>query len=65
MRKRTPRLVSVVFRVDRALLDSVKQLTAKTRVSQSDYLREAVEDVLAKHRSAVKATTTCTTRRRL
>lgn len=47
--KNGPRLVSVVFRVPKSKLDAVKALSNATRVRQSEYLREAISDVLVKH----------------
>jgi predicted DNA-binding protein len=44
-----PRLTSVVFRLTRQKLFELKQLSRVTRVRQSEYLREAIEDVLSKH----------------
>ncbi|MFN0062581.1 MAG: ribbon-helix-helix domain-containing protein [Myxococcaceae bacterium] len=45
----TPRLTSVVFRLTRAKLDALKALSRATRVRQSEYLREAIADLLAKY----------------
>lgn len=42
-------LVSLVFRIPKNALDMLKGLSAKTRVRQSEYLREAIEDLLAKY----------------
>jgi hypothetical protein len=44
-----PRLVSVVFRVSRLKLDLIKGLSRTTRVRQSEYLREAISDLLEKY----------------
>jgi hypothetical protein len=44
-----PRLTSVVFRLTRLKLAALKQLSRDTRVRQSEYLREAIEDVLQKY----------------
>jgi len=46
-----PRLTSVVFRLDREKLDSLRALSRSTRIRQSEYLREAIDDVLIKHQS--------------
>lgn len=49
-RKKTPRgLSSLVLRVPRWKLEAVKALSRETRVKQSEYLREAIEDLLRKH----------------
>ena len=42
-------LKSVVFRLKRERLDAVKELSRQTRVTQSELLRMAIEDVLRKH----------------
>jgi predicted DNA-binding protein len=42
-------LVSLVFRISKHALDTLKGLSAKTRVRQSEYLREAIEDLLHKY----------------
>lgn len=42
-------LLSVVPRMPRWQMDAIKQLAKETRVHQSHYLREAIEDVLRKH----------------
>ncbi len=34
--------------------ERLRQLSAKTRISQAAYFREAVEDLLKKHASALK-----------
>jgi len=43
------RLASVVFRLNREKLDSLKTLSRSTRIRQSEYLREAIADVLCKY----------------
>jgi hypothetical protein len=43
------RLTSVVFRLDRDKLDALKDLSRSTRIRQSEYLREAISDLLAKY----------------
>ena len=45
----TPRLTSVVFRLNRDRLDSLKELSKSTRIRQSEYLREAISDLLEKY----------------
>ena len=45
----SPLLVSLVFRIPRSALQTLKGLSARTRVRQSEYLREAIEDLLAKY----------------
>lgn len=42
-------LLSIVPRMPRWQMDAIKQLAKETRVHQSHYLREAIEDVLRKH----------------
>ena len=44
-----PRLTSVVFRLNREKLDSLKELSRSTRIRQSEYLREAISDLLSKY----------------
>jgi predicted DNA-binding protein len=43
------RLVSLVFRIPKPRLEALKGLSNKTRVRQSEYLREAIEDLLQKY----------------
>lgn len=45
----TARLTSVVFRLSRERLDSLKELSKATRIRQSEYLREAISDLLEKY----------------
>ena len=42
-------LTSVVFRLQRDRLDSLKDLSKQTRIRQSEYLREAISDLLEKY----------------
>jgi predicted DNA-binding protein len=44
-----PRLTSVVFRLNREKLDQLKDLSRSTRVRQSEYLREAISDLIEKY----------------
>lgn len=44
-----PRLTSVVFRLNRDRLDMLKDLSRETRIRQSEYLREAIGDLLEKY----------------
>ena len=44
-----PRLTSVVFRLNRDRLESLKELSKATRIRQSEYLREAISDLLEKY----------------
>ncbi|MBM7117179.1 ribbon-helix-helix domain-containing protein [[Archangium] primigenium] len=44
-----PRLTSVVFRLNREKLDALKELSRSTRIRQSEYLREAITDLLTKY----------------
>ncbi|MCL2625620.1 MAG: ribbon-helix-helix domain-containing protein [Cystobacterineae bacterium] len=43
------RLLSVVFRLNDVKLRSLKQLAQRTRIRQSEYLREAIADLLSKY----------------
>jgi predicted DNA-binding protein len=43
------RLTSVVFRLNRDRLDLLKELSRDTRIRQSEYLREAITDLLEKY----------------
>jgi hypothetical protein len=45
----SPRLTSLVFRVNRDRLDALKDLSRETRIRQSEYLREAITDLLEKY----------------
>lgn len=49
----SPRLTSVVFRLTRDRLEALKTLSRATRIRQSEYLREAIADVLSKHGAPV------------
>ncbi|MBX7097358.1 MAG: ribbon-helix-helix domain-containing protein [Myxococcaceae bacterium] len=44
-----PRLTSVVFRLNKDRLETLKELSKETRIRQSEYLREAIHDVLEKY----------------
>jgi hypothetical protein len=44
-----PRLEPMLIRLPPALAAELRNLAKKTRVRQSDYLREAVADLLAKY----------------
>lgn len=43
------RLTSVVFRLNRDRLEQLKDLSKETRIRQSEYLREAISDLLEKY----------------
>ena len=43
------RLTSVVFRLNRDRLEMLKDLSKETRIRQSEYLREAISDLLEKY----------------
>ena len=43
------RLTSVVFRLQRQKLEALKDLSRATRIRQSEYLREAISDLLEKY----------------
>lgn len=47
----TTKLASLVFRLNQSKLQSLKDLTRATRVRQSEYLREAITDLLEKYES--------------
>lgn len=49
----SPRLTSVVFRLNRDRLDRLKELSKETRIRQSEYLREAITDLLGKYEDEV------------
>lgn len=51
----TPRLTSVVFRLQRDRLDALKALSRTTRIRQSEYLREAIGDLLAKYEAQLES----------
>jgi predicted DNA-binding protein len=42
-----------VFRLTRDRLEALKTLSRATRIRQSEYLREAIADVLSKHGAPV------------
>jgi predicted DNA-binding protein len=42
-------LTSVVFRLQRDRLETLKDLSRQTRIRQSEYLREAISDLLEKY----------------
>ncbi len=44
-----PRLEPMLIRLPRDLADRLRRLARVTRIRQSDYLREAVSDLLAKY----------------
>jgi predicted DNA-binding protein len=44
-----PRLQSIVFRLTRDKLEALKDLSRSTRIRQSEYLREAITDLLGKY----------------
>jgi Ribbon-helix-helix domain len=46
------RLEPMLIRLPPPLADQLRQLARATRIRQSDYLREAVADLLAKYRGA-------------
>jgi hypothetical protein len=48
----TTRLEPMLIRLPPALASELRNLARRTRVRQSDYLREAVADLLAKYSSA-------------
>lgn len=50
----TPRLTSVVFRLQREKLLALKDLSRSTRIRQSEYLREAIDDLLEKYTDSIE-----------
>lgn len=48
------RLTSVVFRLNRDRLESLKELSKSTRIRQSEYLREAISDLLEKYEENIE-----------
>lgn len=47
------RLTSVVFRLNRDRLELLKELSKETRIRQSEYLREAISDLLEKYQDRI------------
>ncbi len=45
----TTQLTSIVFRLSRERLEMLKGLSRTTRIRQSEYLREAIGDLLGKY----------------
>lgn len=45
-------LRSVIFRLQRTKLGKLKRLSQRTRIRQSEYLREAIDDLLEKYARA-------------
>ncbi|MGO8969201.1 MAG: ribbon-helix-helix domain-containing protein [Myxococcaceae bacterium] len=43
------RLTSVVFRLTKERLEALKALSRTSRIRQSEYLREAIADLLSKY----------------
>ena len=43
------RLTSVVFRLTKERLEALKALSRTSRIRQSEYLREAISDLLTKY----------------
>lgn len=43
------RLTSMVFRLQKDRLEALKELSRSTRIRQSEYLREAIADLLQKY----------------
>jgi predicted DNA-binding protein len=48
------RLTSIVFRLNRDRLDALKDLSKETRIRQSEYLREAITDLLEKYEDSLQ-----------
>ncbi len=49
------RLLSLVFRLERSKLEALKDLSKTTRIRQSEYLREAISDLLAKYHDQMRS----------
>lgn len=49
------RLLSLVFRLERSKLEALKDLSRTTRIRQSEYLREAISDLLAKYQHEARS----------
>lgn len=47
------RLTSLVFRIPKPRLEQLKELSRRTRVRQSEYLREAIADLLQKYQDGL------------
>lgn len=43
------RLVSLVFRIPKVKLDAIAAMSRRTRIRQSEFLREAIADLLTKY----------------
>lgn len=48
------RLTSVVFRLPEPLLEQLRALSERTRIRQSEYIREGISDLLAHYGSGAK-----------
>ncbi len=46
------RLLSLVFRLERSKLEALKDLARSTRIRQSEYLREAITNLLGKYEAS-------------
>jgi hypothetical protein len=53
MPQTAPVLTSLVFRLQRDRLDALKELSRSSRIRQSEYLREAITDLLEKYEDRV------------
>jgi len=53
--RRSKSKVTISLYVDADVRDAFRDLAAATRVSQSDYMREALDDLLAKYRRQLNA----------
>lgn len=51
----TDRLVSIVFRLDTQMMGHLVEMAKRTRVRQSEYLREAIVDLLRRYDDLVRA----------
>jgi len=47
-------LVSIVFRIPRSRVRMLKDMARRTRIRQSEYLREAIADLLAKYEGGTR-----------
>lgn len=59
MNRHAEQLVSVVFRLPRAKLERLRKLSSETRIRQSEFLREAIGNLITKHAAALLNCTRC------
>lgn len=59
MNRHSEQLVSVVFRLPRAKLERLRKLAKSTRINRSEFLREAIGDLIKKHAAAFETCGRC------